>query len=394
MFAKIPLTLKILIPSSIIIFFVATAKPKPEPAPPAETAVVKTQVETIVVEKATQQVTVSSQGVVEPIRSSQLMAQVSGKIVKVADTFADGGAFQQNQVLIELDDSDYQFALAQAQASLADAKMQLATEQALAQEAQRQWQELGSAEANALFKREPQLSAAQARYAAAQASLNKAKLDLSRTKISLPFDGRIEHTLVGVGQFVSPGAPLASIFDTSKVQVKLPLTEQQAALIDNSIIQLSNSTQAQQTAQLVQLESFYAGQQHQWSGKIERISAAIDNNTRMLDLIVTVEHKAQKSQHGLPLLVGLFVNGNITSKPLEQLVELPKQALFKRNQIYIINQDGQIEQQTVTVVGKTAEQVWISSKQLTDGSQVIISKLGFLSPGTDVESTTKIAQNN
>ncbi|WP_440903062.1 efflux RND transporter periplasmic adaptor subunit [Catenovulum sp. SX2] len=380
-FSKIPLALKILIPGVAIVFVVATAKPKPQPAPPVETPVVKTQVETVSVEKTTQTVLLESQGTVEPQRSSQLMPQVSGKIVKLANNFADGGVFSANQILIELDDSNYQVALAQAQSALAEAQMQLATEQAQSQEAQRQWQELGNAAANALFKREPQLAAAQAKFAAAQANVTKAKLDLTRTKISLPFTGRIENIQVGIGQFVGTGTTLATVYDTSKVQIKLPLTEKQTGLIDLSILQLSQQPKQNST---VEITSFYAGQQHLWFGQIERIGARLDNNTRMLDLIVTLEQSQQISQQGLPILVGMFVNGKITSKPIEQLIQLPKQALFKRNQIYLVDDNSKVLQQQVEVIAKSTDTVWITAQQIANGSQVIINKLGFLSPGTDV----------
>lgn len=396
-FSKIPLAFKILIPGVAIVFVVATAKPKPQPAPPAETPVVKTQVETVSVEKTTQTVLLESQGTVEPQRSSQLMPQVSGKIVKIADNFADGGVFSANQVLIELDDSNYQVALAQAQSALAEAQMQLATEQAQSQEAQRQWQELGNAAANALFKREPQLAAAQAKFAAAQANVTKAKLDLARTKVSLPFTGRIENIQVGIGQFVGTGTTLATVYDTSKVQIKLPLTEKQTGLIDLSILQLSQQPKQNST---VEITSFYAGQQHLWFGQIERIGARLDNNTRMLDLIVTLEQSQQISQQGLPILVGMFVNGKITSKPIADLIQLPKQALFKRNQIYLVNENSQVQQQQVEVIAKSADSVWVNAQQIANGSQVIINKLGFLSPGTDVTTqtdataTAQLTQNN
>ncbi|MER2494076.1 efflux RND transporter periplasmic adaptor subunit [Catenovulum sediminis] len=391
---RIPLALKILIPGIAVVLVVANAKPKPEPAPFEPPEVVKTRVKTVAVDAKSHVVTVTTQGTVEAIRRSQLMPQVSGKITYVADAFADGGHFTAQQTLLKIDDSDYKLAVVSAKAELAEAKMQLATEQALSKEAAKQWQDLGDPDANQLFKRKPQLIAAQAKVAAAQARLEKANLDLTRTTISLPFAGRIESTSVGVGQFVTSGSPLAQILDTSQLQVKLPLTEQQA-----SLIALPNTTEFEQKNKQnpVLLTAHFGGKKHQWSAHISRTSAKIDNKTRMLDLIVDIPAHAQISNYQLPLLIGLFVEANISSKPIEKLIELPKDALFKRNQIYLIGQNEQVKQAEVQVIARTDKHVWISSEQLQNGDQVIINKLGFLSPGTAVEAETtrlKVAQKN
>jgi multidrug efflux pump subunit AcrA (membrane-fusion protein) len=51
----------------------------------------------------------------------------------------------------------------------------------------------------------PQVAQAKARLKAARAELHRAELDLKRTRISVPFNGRVKEKFVGAGQFVTRG---------------------------------------------------------------------------------------------------------------------------------------------------------------------------------------------
>lgn len=370
---KIPLALKILLPGLGIVYLVAVAKPEPEPAPKIVSPIEIIEVTTVALAKTQQSVPLHTQGTVTPIYRTELIAEVSGKINEVAKIFSDGGSFMAGEILITLDDADYRLAVPAAQAELADARMQLAMQEAQAKEAYKQWQDLGSNTANELFKRQPQLAMAQAKVAAAQAQLDKAKLNVMRTKISLPFSGRIESISVGVGQFVGAGSPLAKVFDSSRLQVKLPLTEQQVGLMDLH------------APASVTLEAHYGGKLHQWHASISRMGASIDENTRTLDAIAEIASEQQVSQFGLPLMVGLFVNARITSKPLPDVISLPQNALFKRDQLYIIDEHNQVAVHQVQPIGRDKNSVWIQSDELLNGQLVITNKLGFLAPGNSVK---------
>ena len=47
----------------------------------------------------------------------------------------------------------------------------------------------------------------------------------------LPFDGRVASTAVHVGEYVSVGTPLGRVFATDRVEVRLPLNDQQLAAL-------------------------------------------------------------------------------------------------------------------------------------------------------------------
>ena len=100
---------------------------------------------------------VSSQGSVQPRTASQLVPEISGTVINVSPTFAVGGFFEEGDVLLEIDPYDYQQALITGQSQLAQARLRLAQEEAEAEVARREWEELGRGDANALTLRQPQV---------------------------------------------------------------------------------------------------------------------------------------------------------------------------------------------------------------------------------------------
>jgi len=156
---------------------------------------------------------VRSQGSVVPETEADLVAEVAGTIVRVAESFEVGGFFDEGDVLLWLDRRDHQLAVASARASVAQARVALTREQAEARVALEEWEELGEpGEPGPLVLRQPQLDEARARLASALASQARAQLDLERTAIRAPFAGRLRAKRVDRGEFVNRGAPLATIY--------------------------------------------------------------------------------------------------------------------------------------------------------------------------------------
>ncbi|MCB4767656.1 HlyD family secretion protein [Ancylobacter sp. Lp-2] len=141
--------------------------------------------------------------------------QVSGRIVQLsvkADQFVRKG-----DLLMMVEQDDYQIALANAEAAVAQAKANLDNKQA---ESQRR------AELNAIAvsKEEQQTYAAaaamaEAAYQQALANRDKAKLDLSRTRIVSPVNGYITNLLTQPGDYATSGERALSVIDSDSFWV-------------------------------------------------------------------------------------------------------------------------------------------------------------------------------
>ena len=340
--------------------FIATAKPKPQPLPVVAAPLQKVSV--LELSLASEQLQVMSQGQVKARRRIDLSSQLGGQIVFVDDQFLAGGYVQQGQTLLRLEPRDYEIAVVRAQAAVAQARAQLATEQGLAREAQSQWQDLGSGQANDLFLRKAQLSAAEAQLAAAQADLEQAELNLQRTRIQAPFDGRIVQVFAELGQFINAGSRVADIFDGNSLEVALPVSATETRLLDLS---------ATHAVKLSSLES-----EQSWSASITRSAAALDESSRQLSVFATLD----ANQASQPYL-GQFLSARISGKVLDGVLTLPLKALRADDTIWTLDENNTLRIKQLEVLQVDGHRVKLRSSQQQGNIRVIMSYLAAAQEG-------------
>jgi RND family efflux transporter MFP subunit len=386
---KLPLIILVLGGTTIALIMLSKQTPKPNEElltePPRTKVAVQIAVREQVILSAT------SQGTVKAKREIDLVAQVSGLIVNVDKQFVDGNFFAHDAVLIEIDSRDYRAALLNAKSRLSQAKRSLAEEKGRSRQAKKEWRDLGNKEANELFLRKHQLAEAHAAVAYTEADVGIAELNIERTKISAPFDGRIEHTYVNIGQFVTSGTQLAKVYDTATAEVRLSLSDRQLALLDLPMLGAEFESKP-----AVILSAVIGGKPHQWQGIITRTEASVDVNSRLYYAIVEVEQPFEVTDtryHSAPLIPGLFVNAEIEGKKLNDVIVLPNEAIVKRTNIYTLNNRNIIEIQPVTVLSKTDGRVWIQSG-ITDNTAILLDKHAVVSPGTRVDPVFDVEVHN
>ncbi|MHA7816281.1 MAG: efflux RND transporter periplasmic adaptor subunit [Pseudohaliea sp.] len=342
---------------------------KPEPAR-EEPELRPTTVYTANVDAVDTELKVETQGEVRARTALQVVAQVGGRITTVSPEFTEGGHFDAGAVLIELEDSDYQLALRQAEAALAETE--LAVQQALADADVARRQLAGTPNPSALALKKPQIAQARARQAAAEAGLERARLDLARTRISLPFAGRVQARSVDVGQYVNAGTPLGSVFAVDTVEVRLPLTDRQLAALDLPI----GYRAAAGEGRPVLFSADIAGRLHSWRGRLVRLDAAIDPATRLIYGMAEVDapYGEGRSAAGMPLAVGLFVNAELAGRPLENALRIPAAALRPGNEVYVVNARDRLEMRSVRVLHQGREYAYIDGG-LRAGEAVVTSAL-------------------
>jgi RND family efflux transporter MFP subunit len=322
-----------------------------------------------------QQIQVKTQGTVVPSREIDLVAEVSGRVVSVSDTFVNGGFFQQGDVLVTLDQRDYQYRLAEAKAQVAAAERELALEKGQARQAKREWRDLGSDEANALSLRVPQVNAAEAQLSSAIAQRRQAELNVERATIRAPFTGRIQAIQVNAGQYVSAGTIVAAIYDSALAEVRLPLSDKQLALVGIPL----GVTLNQEQQRTVTLSAMIAGVTHQWPALLARTEASIDDTTRLYFAVVEIPEPFSSSRYSSPLISGLFVEANIAGVELDNVVQVPEKSLYKNRFVYIVDHNNRTQQREVTVLAKEDSVVWVQG-EFKESEQLIISDPKVLQP--------------
>jgi RND family efflux transporter MFP subunit len=365
-------TLLVIIIGVVMISTLVLLKPKTQREP--RTAKPLLAVEVIVASPTPLKVSISSQGTVAPKREIDLVSQVSGKIVAVADNYANGGFFQAEEKLVQIESADYEFAVVRAKAQLARAEEQVALEQGRSRQAKREWRDLGDKTANKLFLRQPQLNAAKAGLDSAHADLQKAELDLARTGISAPFQGRIRNTVVDLGQYIRPGERVAKVYSTDVVEVRLPLSDREAMLV-NLPVNFEDSRAVNYPA--VTLRSRVGDLSYEWLGKIVRTDASIDVQSRMTFAVAEVRNpfKADIGDDRPPLNIGLFVEADINSRVIENALRLPKEIVYRGREILVLNDDNEINFQTISVLRSNASSV--VAVGIAAGTRIVATRISL-----------------
>ena len=233
---------------------------------------------------APMQLSVSSEGNVQPSVETKLVAQVAGEVVELSSSLVAGGDFSKGDVLLKLDPRDYEIALARSEAALSRAQ----AEQRYAAEETARIRSLYGEELASIAQlqsAERLLAVANAALDDASAAVKRASVDLDRTVFTAPFNGRVRAENVDIGQFLSKGAMIATLYDTDRLQVRLPLADAQLAYLDPSYTQTGLA--GEEPAD-VMLTADYAGDTQVWSAKLLRTEGDISTKSRFLHVIVEV----------------------------------------------------------------------------------------------------------
>lgn len=323
-----------------------------------------------------------SQGIVAPRAETDLISEVSGRVIKLAPSFAVGGFFKEGEVLLSIDPLDYEVAVVKAEATVAEARKMLLQERAESSEANSQ--ERGEVAPSDFMLRKPHLAEAEARFAAAEASLRAARVNLERTKLRAPYDGRVREKKVDIGQYITQGASLARLYAVDVAEVRLPVSLADLAYLD--LVLGAGIPESSSRDSAVKLTARVAGETHQWEGRIVRTEGVVDEKTGMLHLIAAV--KNPYSQPRIPFVVGLFVQAEIQGRRRTDAYPLPTSALHGANRVLVVDDENHVRFRSVDIFRNEATRVLVHGG-LKPGDTVIVSGIQVPIEGMSVRVASK-----
>lgn len=322
-------------------------------------------VEVVSVHSEEVDVKLPSQGLIEAKHMTTLAAEVAGKIIAISDKFEAGGEFAEGEVMLEIDSADYAANLAQSKSNLEEAKLALDSEQARATQAERDWKSLGNGEqASDLTLRKPHLVSAKAKIEAAQAAVAKAERDMERTKLRAPYAARVERTQADLGAYIGIGNPLASIYSVGPYEVRLPLS-----LDDFAFVEQSAEGQPQAAADL---SVTAAGKTINWKSKVVRTEGQIERSSRSVYLVAEVA--ADKDAATL-LQPGLFVEAQVEGVTLKGVFRVPLQAFHNLDHVIVVSPDNKLHFRAVEVIKRDGGDA-IVGKGLENDERVLMTEMG------------------
>ena len=142
-------------------------------------------------------------------------------------------------------------------------------------------------------------------------SIQSAEARLNKFTIVAPFSGELQEADLDPGSLVQPGVRLGEFTG------RLFELESYVSLQDLPFIEIGDP---------VALNSTVLNQS--WSGSIVRIGSSVDNNTQSVPVFVELNSDTVKD--------GMYLEGSISGRTLENAVEIPRNMLTRGNTILVV----------------------------------------------------------
>ncbi|MDB2707447.1 efflux RND transporter periplasmic adaptor subunit [Pseudomonadales bacterium] len=375
---KAIITIAVLLAAVAAAAGIIMSRPMPEQLTVSETT---SAIRAMTVVKESLRLKIRSEGTVTPKTQTNVIPEIKGRVTWISPNLVVGGYFQAGDLLVTIDAADYEARTGLAQAQLLRAEAELEHKRFELQRLQTLIKDNLVSQSN-LENAARAHKIAKANVIESKINLAQAERDLSRTKITAPFEGMVRSESIDIGQFVQQGTPIASIYASDAVEVRLPIVNAQLAYLDPANLQRGELDPA--TAPMIRLTARYAGTSFVWRGQLARTEGEIAQS-RMITAVARVRQDNQ-SPDVPPLQVGAFVAAEIEGQYLDDIVRLPRAALRPNSQVLIIDGDNRLRFRAVNVLRLENDFVLIDSG-LESGEVVNLSPIQTVVDGMRVSLT-------
>jgi multidrug efflux system membrane fusion protein len=324
---------------------------------------------------------VAANGVVEPVQTVSVEAQVGGTLTEVS--FQEGDEVTEGQVLFRIDPRPFEAALRQSEAALA-------RDHAQAQNAQRDAERYKALVAKD-YVTQSQAEQAQAQAASMLATLQSdsaavenARLNLNYTTIRAPISGRTGSLLVRRGNLVKPnGGPLVVINELQPILVRFPVTARDFLALRRRVA--SGPVPVRVTGS----DSTVLPEQ----GSLSFLDNAVDSLTG------TVTAKARFTNSSRWLWPGEYVRVAVQLDVRNGAIAVPTTAVMNGQEgtyVYVVDSEKNAHVRTVTP-GQAVGDLTVIERGVQQGEQVVVDGQSRLMPGAKVEAkqqATPVAQRS
>lgn len=318
---------------------------------------------------------IAADGVVEPLQTVSVEAQVSGIISRV--DFVEGQDVVAGQPLFLIDPRPYQAALQQSEANLARDQVQAASSQrdAVRYKTLAAQDYVTQAQADQM---EATAAAQQAAVKADSAAVDAARLNLSYTVVRAPIAGRTGALLAHLGNLVkTTGGPLVVINQIRPILVRFSVPQ--------SMLPEIQRYRAQGPLSVSVRPSEGSGDEAQ--GTLSFIDNQVDDQTG------TVMLKARFANEQDRLWPGQYVRARLQLYVEQNALVVPSAAVMSGqdgNYVFVVDAKNRAQKRDV-VVGRSLEDESTITSGIAAGDRVVTDGQLRLASGTPVTIRTQTA---
>ena len=237
----------------------------------------------------------------------------------------------------------------------------------------------------------------------------------SQSRLKAPFNGVVQSKNVDLGQYVNPGTQLAVLLGSDQAEVVIDLPMGRMDWLPQSSTSLDGENQFPATVSLAGMISASV-----WNATVKRQLLELTPRGMMVQLIAEAEDPfrlKRKSQvkpknkrtskntlintvgtansespptpqtSNMPLFVGAFVNVSIPGRQLENVVNIPAQALRDQDTVWIAL-EGELEVRRVKIAHLDQDNLYLSGG-VKPGEKIIISPIKGAANGLKIRIAGK-----
>ena len=307
----------------------------------------------------------------------KVQAKVSGKII---EKYVQGGQYVvEGQPLYRIDSRQYESAVLNAHANLAQAEANLSN----AQTDLYRYEELLKSDAIAeqtVANQQSQVNAYEAAAAANAALLKKAQEDLDDTVVYAPMTGQLSVDDVAVGTYATAGnTTLVTIGSSDPIYAQFSISETEFLKFMNIKAMQQGDPNSNVNVSLTLSD----GTEYPLTGVIAESDRALSDNTGTLTL------KALFDNPNGVLLPGMYARVKLTGEVVPGAILVPQRAvqqLLGKSFVMVVNGDAKSEARTVKL-GEKVGSYYIIKEGIDASDIVVVEGLTNLQEGRDLTVT-------
>ncbi|MCE8043750.1 efflux RND transporter periplasmic adaptor subunit [Halomonas daqingensis] len=387
----------------LVIFVVNRQAPERSDSPPAPMAVAAIEAQPMAF-----RLEARGHGVARPSETWQAVANVSGRVVERHPALESGTLLREGTLLLALDPSRYELAIAEAEAELT----QLESEEAntwrlldlerqaldLAEQELSRIERLAATGSVSTSQRDAQrrstvgqrqavttlenaLALMPAQRERASVRLSQARRDLSDTRFVAPYDLRLGEVEVELHQFVSVGQRLfeADSLAAAEVEARLPFSMVRRLL--GSVAPAELPPGSLDLSERIDLDSIEAELELvgapgvRWEGRVVRVASGLDPATRAVRVVVRVEQpwRDARPPDRPPLQRDMYIRVLLSAPGPEAQLVVPASALHQ-GELYLADDQDRLVRRPVSVAFQQRDLAVIEAG-LAPGERVVLDDM-------------------
>ena len=312
-------------------------------------------------------------------RQIEVRPEVSGRVLEIGPNFVEGGLVRKGDLLVRIDDFDYQAKLREITADLKGTRGMLERDAERIELFRRdvdrraKLQNRGHTSAKALDDAKLSLSNAiqqkidrENKAERLEVDLTRVQRDLQDTSVRAPFDGFLVDVTTAVGKFVNVGDTIAKSIRADRLEARF---------------HVSNAAFTQFLAdgnyRNIKAKLLWAGQTYE--AVLDRIESQVQTASGGVEVFARIDGVTVNTN----LRPGAFVEVLVPGPVFKSVVRIPEEALYGNDTIYQIVQN-RLQPRKVELVTRDGKDLLIRGS-FEAGDRIVTTRFPEIGPGLKVK---------